>query len=429
MIRRILAGMGANSFGMAITIGIQLASLPLFLYFWDTSTYGVWLMLSAIPAYLSMADVGMVTAAGNKMTMAMGRGDVTEANRIFQSAQKFMLGMCSLIAIVALPCILLIPFEGVTNTSSRYALASLCVGVLFGLFGGLSEAAFKATGRYAMGTAIGHLVRLFEWLGFMLGLAVFGSFAGVALTGLVIRMLGTGLVMLVAKTGNHGLYWGFEHADTDEIKTTLKPALTFMAFPLASAIGLQGITLLVGAMLGPIAVAIFNTYRTIARVAVQVTAVMSHAVWPEFSRLYGQGAFSKVASIFKKSAAIGLLQAVVLSVVLYFLSPVLLRTWSHGNIEFNPAFMAVMLTYAAVGGMWHVPRVLLMATNQHSGLAYWSITASGLAVVLAYGIGRAYELTGIGLAMLLAEVFIALVSAKLAMHVLHATRLRTVDPV
>ena len=90
MKRRIIAGMGANSFGMAISIGIQLVSLPLFLHYWNTSTYGVWLMLSAIPAYLSMADVGMVTAAGNKMTMAMGKEDLTEANRVFQSAQMFM---------------------------------------------------------------------------------------------------------------------------------------------------------------------------------------------------------------------------------------------------------------------------------------------------------------------------------------------------
>ena len=417
MIRRILAGMGANSFGMVITIGIQLASLPLFLYFWDTSTYGVWLMLSAIPAYLSMADVGMVTAAGNKMTMAMGRGDVTEANRIFQSAQKFMLGMCSLIAIVALPCILLIPFEGVTNTSSRYALASLCVGVLFGLFGGLSEAAFKATGRYAMGTAIGHLVRLFEWLGFMLGLAVFGSFAGVALTGLVIRMLGTGLAMLVAKTGNDGLHWGFGQADAAEIKATLKPALTFMAFPLANAISLQGITLLVGATLGPIAVAVLNTYRTIARVAVQVTGVMSHALWPEFSRLYGQNSWQQLSTIFKRSAAVGLVQAVLLSVVLYFSAPALLRAWSHGNIEFNSVFMAIMLTYAAVGGLWHVPRILLMATNQHTGMAYWSIAASVIAVVFAYYLGNVYALEGIGLSMLISELFIAVIATGFAISV------------
>jgi len=36
-----------------------------------------------------MADVGMVNASGNKMTMAIGRFDVVEANRIFQSANLY----------------------------------------------------------------------------------------------------------------------------------------------------------------------------------------------------------------------------------------------------------------------------------------------------------------------------------------------------
>ena len=79
MIRRIISGFGANAFGQTVSIVIQLFSLPLFLYYWDTSTYGAWLILSAVPAYLTMADVGMVNAAGNKMTMALGRSDTAEA--------------------------------------------------------------------------------------------------------------------------------------------------------------------------------------------------------------------------------------------------------------------------------------------------------------------------------------------------------------
>ena len=86
MLRRIISGFGSNLFGQLVTILIQILSLPIFLYYWDMSTYGSWLVLSALPSFLSMADVGMVQAAGNKMTMAMGRGEVAEANRIFQSA-------------------------------------------------------------------------------------------------------------------------------------------------------------------------------------------------------------------------------------------------------------------------------------------------------------------------------------------------------
>ncbi len=414
MIRRIIAGMGANSFGMAVTIGIQLASLPLFLHFWDTATYGTWLMLSAIPSYLSMADVGMVTAAGNKMTMAMGKGESLEANRVFQSAQMFMVIVCGVLAVLVVLVMLAAPLPGVATMDQRIALAALSMGVLVSLFGGLSEAAFKSTKRYATGTMAATLVRWGEWMGFMLGLVTVGSFAAVALTGLAVRLAGTIACMVLARSGRQGLSWGIQRADRAEIQSMFKPALSFMAFPLANALSFQGVTLLVGALFGPVAVALFNTYRTIARVAVQVTAIFSHSLWPEFSRLFGQGAMASVNRLFLRSAALGAAQSLLLSVVLYFLSPWMLRLWTHGAIEFVPSLMLLMLLYAAVGGIWHVPRVLLMATNQHTGLAYWSIFAGMLSVGLAWLLSSAFQLNGVSLAMLLSELFIALTCSWLA---------------
>jgi hypothetical protein len=71
--------------------------------------------------------------------------------------------------------------------------------------------------------------------------------------------------------------------------------------------------------------------------------------------------------------------------------------------------MVLMLLYAAVGGMWHVPRVLLMATNQHIELALWSVVVGGVSVGLAWSIGMALQLNGVAAAMLIGELLIAIV--------------------
>jgi O-antigen/teichoic acid export membrane protein len=416
MIRRIIAGMGANSFGMAVTIGIQLASLPLFLYFWDTATYGTWLMISAIPAYLSMADVGMVTAAGNKMTMAISKGDTRDANQFFQSAQVFMAITCGAIAVLVVPLFLLVPLPGVDTIDKRVALTALSIGVLVSLFGGLAEQVFKSTLRYATGTIWGNYIRVGEWLGCMVGLAVWGNFAAVALAGLAVRLIGTLLLMMMARRGTYGLSWGTQDAARSEIRSMFVPAVSFMAFPLANALSFQGVTLLVGVMFGPIAVALFNTYRTIARVAVQVTAVFSYALWPEFSRLFGLSATAELSRLFRRSAILGTAQAISLSLLLYFLAPWILRTWTHGAIDFSPTLMLLMLLYAAIGGIWHIPRVLLMATNQHISLANWSIAAGALSVGLAWLLGNKLALDGVAVAMILSEVAIATICTWLAIN-------------
>jgi len=92
--RRIVAALGAGAFGQAVNVLIQLLSLPAFLAVWSPTEYGVWLMLSAMTAYMSLADVGLVTAVGNELTMANGRGDGEATNRLFQSALAFMLAVC-----------------------------------------------------------------------------------------------------------------------------------------------------------------------------------------------------------------------------------------------------------------------------------------------------------------------------------------------
>jgi O-antigen/teichoic acid export membrane protein len=414
LVRRVVAALGANAFGQGINIIIQLASLPLFLHRWDVSTYGTWLMLSAMPAYLSMADVGMVSTAGNRMTMDMAQGRVAQANAVFQSALVFMLLACGGFLLLSLPVVMLAPVPGLTVMDERLALAALVCGVLLALFGGLTEAIFKATGRYALGTTLSTLIRFAEWGGWIVGLLGWGSFSAVAVGGLCARVLGVTLMGLLSLQDSQGLRWGVRHAHWAEIRSMARPALSFMLFPLANAISFQGITLLVGQQFGPAIVTVFNTYRTIARVAVQVTAMFGHALWAEFSRLFGQGGAAGVLPMYQRSAWLGMSLSMGLSLALYAAGPTLLKLWTHGAIEFYPALMLILLSYAAVCGSWHVPRVLLMATNQHIGLAQWSLLAASLAFGLAYALGSVWDIAGVGVGMLMAEMAIALMCIVLA---------------
>jgi len=372
------------------------------------------LLLSALPAYLSMADVGMVAAAGNKMTMAVGRSDVAEANTVYQSAQLFMTIMCGSLGAVLTPAVLFLPLPDYMTMDKRIALAALLCDVLLTLYGGLSEAVFKATGRYPVGTVLSQIVRLGEFAGFMTGLILFRSFAGVALTGLAARAVGTAAVVYIGQRGEHGLRLGFGRASKAELLEIIRPAVSFMAFPLANALTFQGVTLLVGLVAGTASVALFNAYRTIARVAVQATAMFSHALWPEFARLFGQAGMDAVFPLFRRSALLSAAQSIALSLLLYFISPWLLRIWTHGRIEFVPSVMAWLLAYAAVSGIWHVPRILLLSTNQHIGLAGWSLAASVLAVALAWLLGTLWQINGVGAAMVISETFIAAICVTLA---------------
>lgn len=417
LMRRVIAGMGANSFGVAITIGTQLASLPLFLSKWDTATYGVWLMLSALPGYLSMADVGMVTAAGNRMNMAISAGDPAEANHVFHSVQVFVTTVCALIAVMVIPLIWWFPWPVETNSDQRLAVIALSAGVLVSFFGGLTEQVFKSTQRYATGILLGNLTRLAEWFGGIAGLLLVGTFSAVAAGGLLMRVVFTLLSMRLASESSRGLSWGIRSASTKKVRELIQPAAAFMAFPLANALSFQGVTLLVGGLLGPVAVAMFNTYRTLARTAVQFTSLFSYALWPEFSRLFGIGSRDELRNLAVRSSWLGAAQALFISAALFILAPWILKLWTHDQISFDPVVFGVLMLYAAVCGIWNVPKVLLMATNRHGSLAIWSLVVGILCVGLVLALGSPLALIGVSGAMLISEVFIALVCARLAWQV------------
>jgi hypothetical protein len=78
-----LAGVAAHGLGLGGTIAIQLFSVPLYLSIWSAAEYGEWLTLSAMPVYLTLADLGLVKTAGTSMTMAVARGNFSEANVLF----------------------------------------------------------------------------------------------------------------------------------------------------------------------------------------------------------------------------------------------------------------------------------------------------------------------------------------------------------
>lgn len=414
--QRVVAGFGANSFGMAMSIAMQLAALPLFLAVWDLHTYGVWLMIAAVPAYLAMADVGMVTAAGNRMTMALGAGRLDEARRVFHSAQAFVLVACGAVAALALPAMLWAPWPAAASLDLRLALVLLTLGVLLAFAGGLCDQWFRATHRYAQGTMLGHAARLAEWAGGFAGLFLHGSFTAVAAGMLAGRLAGTLLSMALARSGCALLDWGLAAADRRCVRELLRPAAGFMAFPVANALSLQGVTLLVGALLGPVAVAVFNTFRTLARMTVQASSLLSHALWPEFSRLHGQGQAQALGRLVRRASGWTALQALVLSVALYLLAPTLLQVWTRGEIGFDATVFALLTAYAFVAGLWHVPRVLLMAGNHHGMLALWALATGLLGLGLCYGLGSTHALAGVALGMLLAEALLALACFWLARH-------------
>ncbi len=292
---RLLRGIGANVYGQVVSLTIQFGSTPLLLSAWGSQTFGLWLMISAIPAYFALADVGFSAAAANDMTLAAARGARGQACETFQSLLAFHALVALTLIVGGDVGILLIPDRFLPNAAGIggneirlvWTLQTLQVAATLGC--GALVGGFQASGRYPLGIVLANSARLGESLALTVGAVLLHGFAGAATLMVAARLIGLIAMAVVLSLSAPWLPLGFRHARAANLRRLARPALAVAALPISFALSLQGFVLVIGATLSLEAVAMFSAVRTLTRATVQIAGILNHAIMPEVTRAFGAG--------------------------------------------------------------------------------------------------------------------------------------------
>lgn len=387
MQKRLAAALGANLTTQMVTALIQIVSVPVFLHFWSLEQYGGWLILAAIPTYFALADFGFLAVTINKMSIVSASGDTDRVNVLFQSAFKLWLfvlaGACLLASTIGL-ILHHAPFDTLGN---KLALVLLAASAVFSMSSALMDAIFRSKGEFAFGTQVINGTRLIEWLGLLAGLTAGNTFLSAAIGQLVGCILAFFLKWKISCKRHPDIRWSTSAASNKEIRELFRPALAFMAFPVGNAISIQGMTLIVGHLFGPAFLAIFNTYRTIARIQTQAVTVVGRSIWPEISRQFGAGNLAMVVSLTKRGTLFSFAIGIATCIFLYLFGSVLLQLWTSGRIPYQAAIFHALLIPTILTSTWQMAMVALSSTNNHLSLSssYLLASIASLAVTAALG--------------------------------------------
>lgn len=421
IVQRLLRGFGANLYGQAVVIVIQLAGVPILLHYWHAPLYGEWLILFAIPSYLSLTDLGFSQSAGNDMTARVARGDVAGALTVFQSLAALVLLLTVAGLLIAGAGAALLPLGNWLHLSSlstqdvRWILWLLAAEVLVKLTDGVSHAGFRATGDYALHVGIYYSTLLAQnasiWLLAALGLGPVAAAAGF----LVIRVVITPAVALLLARRHRWLRFGFGLAQVAELRALLRPALANTSLPLAQALNVQGMVLVVGAILGPLAVVTFSTLRTLTRLALQLVLTVSHAAEPELAAAFGSDDPTLLRTLYHHAMRGGFWLAVAAALGLALTGGWVLRIWTHGNVTMHPALFRWLLASAVASVLWYGSLILLKAANRHLRAAIVYAAAAGAAVLQAAVLLKATgNLADAGMSLLLMDTVMAAYALRAA---------------
>lgn len=365
--RRVLNGVTAHVYAQIVTVLTQLVSLPIFLNKWSVDDYGIWLTLSAIPIYLTLADFGVLTHAGNSMTMYQARKDLVRVNAVLSAAIRTIAWMFS--AIAMLGAVALVGISSFVEVAHSRVLLWLGLSALIASGSQLFDAAYRAFGRYPAITVILTTTRLVEWAASMIALLTIGTMEAVAFGLLLGRGASTVWTFRHAQRNFPELEWRLANSTNRDMRALLAQGYGFLAFPLGTAINLQGMLLLVGSIFGLAAVPIFSATRTITRMITQLAVLTGKALSPEISALYGARKHAEANALSARVFAVVIPGSIVLATVIGYAGEAILTYWSHGQLANDEVLLWSLITVALLSAMWQLDSVRLTATNNHQRIA------------------------------------------------------------
>jgi len=421
VVSRLFKGLSANAFSQVVTAIVQIVGVPILLHAWGARLYGEWLVLGALPVYLSMTDLGFAQSAANDMTARLRRGDRDGTIVVFQSLAALVFSI-SLVGLIVLSVTLLqiqnLPyfrFEAIDAVSVRWILWLLSAQVFAGLFDSVTHAGFRAAGEYPLHVSLGATTRMVQFAAVWCVAATGGSPVAAATAFFTVRVVGTAVVGWLLTRRHPWLPFRIQRANRNELKLLIKPAVANLAFPFAQAVTIQGMVIVVGLVLGPIAVVIFSTLRTLTRVPLQLVYAASHAAEPEMAAAYGAGDRVLMRSLFLQTLRAGLWLAAPVAFVISITGSSILEWWTHGNVRMHWTLFAGLLGSAIASVLWYGAMIVLRAANLHLRAAGAYVFASLLAVACAGTLLTwSTDLAGAGLALLCMDVVMTIYTVRSA---------------
>ena len=406
---RIAGSLGASVFSNCVTILTQLFVIPVFLKYWDKETFGEWLVVSTVPAFLALADAGFGTFGGNLLAKAGLQQKNGTYLRLFSTVYFTSVGVSLLLIIISVLGILTLPILTILHlrllsrhaASASLVLLSVSAGcaMLNQFFIGL----YRALNRFARGTYALNLVRLAQFL-FTCSLAPFTK----DITLLSLAIAGTQLFATLGIQIDLYRLNALNRPSLNRIRPALavyifKRSFSLLLFPVGNTLLFPTMSLLVNAILGPASLVTFNALRTLTRTGTQFVGILHAALAPEITGLLFRKDSIRAQRLYFVMMLTTLASVSLLVCVIFFAGPWVLRVWTKNSVHSDSPQLLLFALPSAISGIWMGVALLLRMLNHYAVIAWSYLFAATTALALGYVLCPRFGISGAVLGMILAD--------------------------
>ncbi|MFA6135449.1 MAG: hypothetical protein WC869_15665 [Phycisphaerae bacterium] len=403
---------------MSVFTAFQLLSVPVFVRQLGVPLYGDWIVLYAVPSYLSLADFGVQTSAGSAMAMCVGAGEIAEAAGILRAFRRLIVTVAAaLVALLVAGCLALSPvrilgLDAIGLRDARLAILLLALYAALNLYWGVYSIAFRSIGLFHRHMWAITIVRAIEFAGIIGCLAMGAGPVDLAAVLLVIRVVGT---LAVQRDYMRSAPW---HTVVEprpfRLGSLVTSSLANAGISAATLVQNQGMLLVASAVGGPGQVVALNSIRTVTNSLYHLATLSSAGVTPELSRALGANDRALALRLFRTLFAVVCAVSVAAAVAMCALGPLFLRLWTDGAVSVSFVVMWVFVVSTATDCTWLAALSIASAANRTQGIAIAYFAAAVVAVPVAYQLLPHLGIIGVGFSLLTTSVAVNAVALPVA---------------
>ena len=400
----------ASTLQKAVKVLDQLLLVPFFITAWGAAYYGEWLTLTIIPTILGFSDLGFGTAAANAFVLRYASDDKQGASNIAKSGFLTITVMIiasllfSVILIFTLSYFNLFDKSLIDKQQAILAISFLMAARILSFYQQLYEAYFRAARKAALSINLQSFYSGLVLAISMLVLLMGGGIVLFAFTNLIITIGFNIFYALVAKKTLPIRKEFRGQVIKSDIKSLVNKGLGYLMSPVWQAIYFQGTTFVVRIVLGPEAVAIFNTVRTVTRAINQAYTIIISSIIPELQFEIGAGNMQKARKIFRVALSLVVTIALIGIVLLYFGGPWFYEVWTRKVLTPPPMMWNIFIIGIFFNAIWWTSSFIYQVMNKPYDFAISGVISASLSVICSYFLAIHFGLTGAAIGSLLMDI-------------------------
>lgn len=416
----------AGLFGKFGQVGVRLLQVPILISYLGVEQYGTWILLSSIPSWLSISNLGFGTVAGNDAAIAAGENNIARIEEIYSST---MVGVVGLVVILSFGCALIVGlvdwniFLETTNlqlVETQLILLALSLTVLIGFIPQIESIKYRVENKNHRSIWLNNIRPWIDFLLLWVVIQLDKGMVGIAVSGLVSVGLYSTFVFVDTQRACRRISVSKQKISKDYALHLIRKGLIFQAFPVGNAVQNQGYIMVVNYLLGPVAVTLFTTLRTLVRSANQVMELVNQSVWPELSYLLGAKRMREARDVHDKSVKISGIAALGIVLVLLAFGPFLYSFWLGKAVEVSRELLIWFILPIPLTAWWFTSSVVLVASNQYEDYALRYILISVLGLLAAWGLGYKFGMPGIAISLAVIDLLMIWYIRGASLKIVHS---------